>query len=89
VGIDKDLAKQARTFAALPEAKFEALVKRRAEAAVAAMAGDNALIKAIRLEQQAEKKEAPAADWAPKLARWRLPAWPPGKHFRLVLVDRL
>ena len=35
VGIDKNLAKQARKFAALPEAKFEALVVRHAEAAVA------------------------------------------------------
>jgi hypothetical protein len=32
-GIDKNLAKQARKFAALPEDKFEALVERRAEAA--------------------------------------------------------
>ena len=32
VGIDKDLAKQARKFAALSEDKFEALVERRAEA---------------------------------------------------------
>jgi hypothetical protein len=33
--------------------KFEALVERRAEAAVAAMAGDKAVIKAIRIEQHA------------------------------------
>jgi hypothetical protein len=60
VGIDKDLAKQARKFAAMTEEKFEGLVERRAEAAVAAMAGDKAFIRAIRVEQQTEKKEARA-----------------------------
>lgn len=60
IGVDKNLAHQARKFAAMPEDKFEALVGRRAEAAVAAMAGDKAMIKAIRVEQQAEKKEARA-----------------------------
>jgi hypothetical protein len=33
IGVDKNLAKQARKFAALPEEKFEALIVRRAEAA--------------------------------------------------------
>jgi len=32
IGVDKNLAHQARKFAALPEAKFEALVERHEEA---------------------------------------------------------
>jgi hypothetical protein len=35
IGVDKNLAHQARTFAAMPHDKFEALVDRRAEAAIA------------------------------------------------------
>ena len=58
-GIDKYLAHQARKFAALTEEKFEVLIG-HAEAAVAVMAGDKAVIKAIRLEEQARKKEARA-----------------------------
>jgi N6-adenosine-specific RNA methylase IME4 len=55
-GVDKNLAKAARSAAAMPEDKFEARVAKKKAIAVAAVQGTAEVIKAARAERHQKKK---------------------------------
>ena len=55
-GVDKNLADRARKAAAMPAERFEEQIAKAVRAAVAATEGDAAVIKAVREEQQDEKR---------------------------------
>lgn len=60
-GIDKNLANRARKAAAMPEAKFEADLVRKAKIAVAATEGVQSVISEARAERHAEMKKKRAS----------------------------
>ena len=60
-GVDKDLAKAARSAAKMDEVKFRVAVDKAIRIAVASVEGTTAIITAARVERHQQKRQAPAS----------------------------
>lgn len=84
LGIDKNLASQARKFHAMPKPDFEALVAKRIRLAIASVSGNNEVIKEARAErhqtrqQERNKREK---EWAGKVLAL------PNKRYGVIYAD--